>query len=372
MRIAINCRSILKSQRTGIGRYTYSLIQFLARIDEVNQYDLYAARGIFDAKRQDPITPNSRFKVRRDFFNLGARRMLRGAQVYHLPSPDFVDGPAQAKVIVTVHDLIHRAFARGHTPQTIELTEKKMQDVIRRADILVCVSQATRDDLIRFYDVPAEKCRVIYQGVDHEIFFPIDEKNRGQSNELLGVMGITGPFVLFVGTLEPRKNLSGLIKAFAKVVKDGYDGFLVVAGMKGWMTNDLEDQLKTFGLNNKVILTGFVTDEQLRLLYATADTFVFPSFYEGFGFPIVEALACGALVISSQSSSCGEIAKDAALLVNPQDEDDLAKKLSDVLRNPRRYDFLRSKAVARAREFSFEATARQTLALYNQVAGRVG
>ena len=133
-------------------------------------------------------------------------------------------------------------------------------------------------------------------------------------------LGIDKPYVLYVGTIEPRKNLTGLLESFALLKsRKVFQGQLVVVGMKGWMVENTGELIKKLGIGQDVIFTGFVSDEQLRQLYNMAELFVFPSFYEGFGFPILEAFCCGVPVISSNTSSCGEIAADAALTIEPQD-----------------------------------------------------
>ena len=176
MRIAINCRSLLKPQRTGIGRYTHHLIDSLARLPSPHDYLLYAPHRIFDFKRKPPVSPAKNFCVCRDRFNQGPHKSLGPVDVYHLPSPDAVDMPPPTKVVVTVHDLIYKTFPDGHTQETLALSEQKMRQVLKRADHIICCSQTTYRDLHRFFDVEASRSCVIYQGVDHTVFFPLVQK----------------------------------------------------------------------------------------------------------------------------------------------------------------------------------------------------
>lgn len=346
MRIAVNCRSILLSQRTGIGRYTYHLLDSLGKVDVKNDYILYAPKRPFDFKRRLPVFPYKNFKPRVDCFGRGPGR----ADIYHLPCPDHI-GRFPGKVVVTIHDLIHRAYPQGHTPSTIAMTEAHMRDITARADKIICTSESTREDLHRFYTVPAQCTCTVLNGVDHNVFHPLaDKKDEG--------------FILCVGTIEPRKNLQGLLQAMAQIKTAAK---LVVVGMKGWMTEEIMPRIAALGLTDRVVFTGFISDAELNVLYNTCRVFVFPSFYEGFGFPIVEAFCAGAVVVASKTSSCCEIAGDAALLIDPADPAQIAVALRRALEDEGLRAQLKKKALARATQFSFERTARETLEVYRNV-----
>ena len=171
MRIAINCRSILLNQRTGIGRYTYHLLDNLGKIDHANEYILHAPKRLFDFKRRLPdFSRYKNFKNRVDYLHRGIGK----SDIYHLPCPDDI-GPFSGSLIVTIHDLIYKTYPQGHTPQTIELTEKYMQGIASKADKIICISENTRRDLHSFLDIPLERSCVVYNGVDHafSILYPV-------------------------------------------------------------------------------------------------------------------------------------------------------------------------------------------------------
>lgn len=364
MRIAINCRSILLNQRTGIGRYTYHLIDNLGRIDHTNEYILHVPKRPFDLKRRLPdFSSYKNIKRHTDFFHWGAGK----SDIYHLPSPDTI-GPYSGKLVVTVHDLIYKAYPQGHKPQTIELTEKYMKDITAKADKIICISENTRRDLHSFFNLPLEKTCVVYNGVDHQVFYPLSGQERLMASSYLKELGINKPYVLYVGTIEPRKNLAGLLESLALLrSKRVFQGQLVVVGMKGWMVENIEGLIKKLGIQKDVIFTGFVNDGQLRQLYNMAELFVFPSFYEGFGFPILEAFCCGAAVITSQTSSCAEIASQAALTIDPKDPKSLAEAMERVLTNKNLKNSLSQAGLKRAEEFSFLRMARNTLDEYTKI-----
>jgi len=362
MRIAINCRSILLSQRTGIGRYTYHLLDNLGKIDHASEYILHAPQRLFDFKRRLPdFSRYNNFKNRIDCFHRGIGK----SDIYHLPCPDVI-GPYSGKLIVTIHDLIYKAYPQSHTPQTIELTEKYMQAILGLADKIICISENTRRDLHSFLDYPLEKSCVVYHGVDHAIFYPLSQEERLHAASQLKEFGIDRPYVLYVGTIEPRKNLTGLLESFALLKeKKIFQGQLVVAGMKGWMVESIGDLIKKLDIQTDVIFTGFVSDGQLCRLYNMAEVFVFPSFYEGFGFPILEAFCCGVAVITSQTSSCGEIAGEAAISIDPRDCKAIANAMAQVLSDKVLKESLRKAGLKRAQNFSFLATAKQTWKVYD-------
>ncbi|MBF0489120.1 MAG: glycosyltransferase family 4 protein [Candidatus Omnitrophica bacterium] len=367
MRIAINARSILLSQPTGIGRYTYHLIDSLGAVDPVNQYWLYVQKKFWDTKRKLPKFSYSNFSVKNDFFGRGAQQCLKDSDIYHSPSPELLS-VVGSKIVVTIHDLIYKTYPQGHTSETIDLTNQYMSQIVKRADHIICISQNTRDDLHRFFDFPEGRSSVIYNGVNHQKFYCLEGMERQEAKSLLVQLGVFEPFLLFVGTIEPRKNLSGLLEAFSYLrQKKQFNGKLVVVGMKGWMTESIAPLIERLGIKEEVVFLGFVSDDQLRVLYNFSEVFVFPSFYEGFGFPIVEAFCCGAAVVTANTSSCGEIAADAAFCVNPEDIIQMAEGITQLLENKKFNQDLRQKGLLRAKEFSFLKNAQQTGCVYEEV-----
>ncbi len=367
MRIAINCRSFLLKNYTGIGRYAYNLVKSLSDIDKENEYWLYAQKKYFDFKRRIPRVPAENFSVKVDWFGQGLSRILNTVDIYHAPSPDFIS-IHDAKIIVTVHDLVYKTYPDGHTPQTRQTTEKQLTEIVDKADRIICCSQSTINDLRTYFPVKEGQVRLVYQGVDKNIFYPMKDQERQAARKALTKRGIPESFLLFVGTIEPRKNLQNLLLALSILKKKNkFKGKLVVSGMKGWMVEGLAEVIKKFSLTDDVVFSGYVSDDELRALYNLCEAFIFPSFYEGFGFPIVEAFSCGAAVITSNVSSCPEIAGDAASIVNPYNPDDLADVIQRVLEDSKLKKVLQDRALVRANNFSFLKTAQETLAVYQEV-----
>lgn len=367
MHIAINCRSFSKKQFTGIGRYASSLVASLAKIDRANRYSLYTTRGCGEVKRRIPLVETGNFFVRFDIFRRGVDKIFPAVDIYHAPSPEVIE-VSRAKVIVTVHDLIYKAYPQSHTPETVDLTERQFQSFIRRASKIICSSQNTQEDLHKYFTIDREKTCYIHQGTDKNIFYPVGERQMRIAQEAVRFKGIENPFILFVGTIEPRKNLKGLLEAFAQLRgKKIFQGKLVVIGMAGWSTGDIPETIDRLGIKGEVIFLGFVTNDDLRAFYNLAEVFVFPSFYEGFGYPVVEAFSCGAAVVTSNSSSCRELAAEAALTIDPSNSQGMAEAIGEVIQDDGLKQRLRQKALKRAEEFDNLKMARETLKIYEEV-----
>ncbi|MBF0522064.1 MAG: glycosyltransferase family 4 protein [Candidatus Omnitrophica bacterium] len=367
MKIGIHCRSIVNRNYTGIGRYTWNLFQHLAKIDSENRYLLYVPRALFHLRRRTPKVNAKNFFVKVDHFKAGVEKTLGKIDVYHSPSPDDISVNG-AKMVVTVHDLIYKTFPQGHTDTACAETDRKIAFSVKNARKIICCSQNTIADLKKYFSVEEGKIELIYQGIDHQMFYQLSPSEKPRAKALLRLKGIQDPFILFVGTIEPRKNLKNLLVAFSKLKDQGlFKGKLVAAGMKGWLSEDIANIIKKYQLETEVLFPGFVTDEELRALYNEAEVFVFPSFYEGFGFPIIEAFSCGAPVVTSQISSCPEVAQDAAALVDPYNPDDLYAKIVRVLNDRVYREELSQKGFKRAQDFNFEKTARETLKIYQSL-----
>lgn len=368
MRIAINCHSFLNQKYTGIGRYTYNLLKYLAKIDSENDYLLYVKRGLFQFKKKIPHFSAPNFYAQIDHFKKGPRKVLKSFDIFHAPSPDFLSFSPEVKMVVTVHDLIFKTFPQGHTEETVAGTQRQFESFLKTANKFICCSLSTACDLKKFFSIPDERISLVYQGVDHEIFYKIGFEEEADATQTLCEYGLKEPFLLFVGTVEPRKNLENVLRAFAQLKnKNIFDGKLAVIGSKGWMSEGLEELMERLQLRNNVLFLGYVPDDQLRHFYNRAEIFIFPSFYEGFGYPLVEAFCCGSAVVTSNVSSCAEIAEDAAVQIDPRDPQEIAQAIERILEDKAWKASLQAKALARKEKFSFLKTAQETLKVYNEV-----
>ena len=367
MHIAINCRSFSRKQFTGIGRYASSLVASLSAIDAENRYSLYTDRGWREVRSRITRRDASNFAVKFDWLKRSAAKTLRSVDIYHAPSPEIVPD-LDAKLVVTVHDLIYKTHPQGHTRETLALSDAQFQSFIPRAARIICSSRSTQNDVRRYFPASKDKTCYVYQGVDTNIFYSLPQWEIPLAWKMAREKGVAGPFVLFVGTIEPRKNLKGLLEAFARLKqKKVFDGNLVVIGMAGWKGEGVTGLIEHLGIKDDVIFLGFVGDDELRVFYNLAEVFVFPSLYEGFGYPILEAFSCGAAVVTSNVSSCPELAADAALTVDPVDSEAIAQAMGRILQDPGLKSALKHKALARAQGFDNKETARKTLQVYEEV-----
>jgi len=264
--------------------------------------------------------------------------------------------------VVTVHDLsfaLFPEFFRGANSVYLRLFTRIS---CRRAVRIIAVSENTRADVIRLYGVPGERIEAIPHGVD-PAFCP---RPAAEVAEFRRARSLPEHFILFVGTLEPRKNLGRLVEAFAKVRASANDLRLVFVGGKGWYYDPIFSAVERLNLQDSVIFAGYVPNSDLPLWYNAADAFAFPSHYEGFGMPVLEAMACGTPTVTSLASSLPEVAGDAALMVPPDDIHALADALDRTLTDTTLRQELRAKGIARAAPFTWEETARRTAAVYRR------
>ncbi len=292
------------------------------------------------------------------------------------------------RTVFTLHDLIFLFHPEAHKPMNRWFLTLMMPRFLRAADAIIAVSECTKRDAVRCYGIPEEKITVIYEGVNPR-FRPADPEAIAAVRQKYG---LPERFILYVGTIEPRKNLTALLEAYTALMERPApcalrpatcdlrpatcdlrpatcDLRLMIVGKKGWLYEGFFRKLRELGLEDRVIFTGYVPDEDLPALYSAADLFVFPSLYEGFGLPVLEAMACGVPVVCSSTSSLPEVAGDAALLVPPTDVRALTEAMERALTDERLRARMRARGLERARRFSWERAAQGTLITYRKVLG---
>ncbi|MCP4424064.1 MAG: glycosyltransferase family 4 protein, partial [Chloroflexi bacterium] len=262
--------------------------------------------------------------------------------------------------VVTVYDLSFMHFPEAFpAAQRLYLTSQT-RHACRRASRVIAISESGRQDIRRFFGTPQERIDVVYPGVDGAYRpLPLEDVVAFRRRQ-----GLPERFILHVGTLQPRKNISTLIEAFSQTAPR--DAALVLAGGKGWLFDEIFGQVKALGVQDRVRFTGYVPDEDLPLWYNAASLLVFPSLYEGFGMPVVEAMACGTPVAASDASSIPEAAGEAALLFNPQDVAELGDRIMAVLRDPYLAATMREKGLKQAQKFSWQRAGRETAVVYRK------
>lgn len=272
------------------------------------------------------------------------------------------------KTVLTVHDMVHEYYPETVEEINMRYYRTEFPEAVQRADLLIAVSEETKRDILKFLPVPENKVKVIYNGVD-ERFRPVtDSMARDRVRQRYN---LPERFILMVGSIQPRKNIAGVLRALASMVESNKDfpWKLVLAGGGGWKNEGISEQIRALGLNDRVHFTGYVAEEDLPTLYSCADLFVFPSLYEGFGLPVVEAMACGVPVVTSNNSCLPEIAGDAAVLVDPHDTADIANGMLRLLEDQELRNLCVSRGLERARLFSWKTAAQQTLQAFHELVG---
>ncbi len=361
MRIAIDASRTTVPRVTGTEHYALQLIRSLIRLNSEHTLTLYF--------RDEPTnalfasSPLVHMRV------LPQRRLwthTRFASALQRDKPDVTFVPAHAlplvfpgRAVVTVHDLGFRRFPAAHPWYPRLYLDLSTRASVRRADLVLVDSHATGDDLERFYDLPRAKMRVVYPGVD--------PPEMGDPAAVRRKYGLPDRYFLFVGTLQPRKNIARLVQAFAlwKAAHPGDDAALVLAGGKGW----LHDEAWTAGVEG-VILPGYVDEADKGALYAGALALVFPSLYEGFGFPVLEAMHSGTAVICSGTSSLPELGGSAALYVDPLDVDSIAAAMGRLSDDEALRQSLRASGYQQALAFTWRAAAQATMAALEEAGQR--
>jgi glycosyltransferase involved in cell wall biosynthesis len=276
-------------------------------------------------------------------------------------------GPAYgAKRVVTIHDAFAYVCPGLHNRLDNWRYWWMVPAAARRADAVLTVSRHARSDLQRFLGLDASRIAVVYGGVAPR-FRPVPDGPARRAT--LERYGIRGRYVLYVGGINGRKNVAGLLEAFAQLTQaaDGASPQLVICGKRQWATAEIEAALSRLRLGERVVFTGYVDEHDLPALYSAAELFVFPTLYEGFGLPPLEAMACGTPVVTSAVTSVPEVVGDAALLVEPTDTAAVASAMRSVLDDAALAAQLQSKGLVRARQFTWERVAQQVLAVYEGV-----
>lgn len=355
--IAIDASRTTVAQRTGTENYSLRLIRALLQLDSPHRFVLYFR----DAPPAGLLPEHPRADVR----IIPARRVwthARFALALWRTRPDVTFVPAHTlplwfpgPAVVTIHDLGYVYFPDAHTGFSRRYLDWATRHSAQRATRILTGSLATVDDLAAHYGISQRKVKVVYHAVDETLQPVTDPAALAAVRQRYG---LPRRYLLFVGTLQPRKNIARLVQGYARwaAAQVDPDVALVLAGQQGW----LYDPAWTAGVGG-VILPGYIADEDVAALYSGAEALLFPSLYEGFGFPVLEAMRCGTPVITSSTSSLPEVAGDAALLVNPRDVDAIAAAIGRVLGDAALRADLVAKGLAQERRFTWERAAEQTL-----------
>lgn len=363
-------------QGGGIGRYVRELVTALSRLDTDTTYRLFVA-GALAGSLPPPPSANFVWKTvpfkpvwlarlwHRARVPLPVELLTGALDLFH--ATDFVLPPVRAatRTLLTVHDLSFVRVPQAASPRLKAYLDAVVPRSVRRADHILADSQATKEDLVALYDTPPNKVTVLLSGVDKR-FQPVQDAARLAQVRARYHLP-EKPFILSVGTVQPRKNYVRLIQSLARLRAAHLDVALVIAGGRGWLDDPIYAAIRDCGLEDDVFLIGFADDADLPALYTSAICFAFPSLYEGFGLPVLEAMACGTPAVTSTVSSLPEVAGDAALMVEPDDLEAITDSLRRLIEDEALRQTLIARGFDRARRFTWEQSAANLIAVYRQL-----
>jgi len=377
MKIAIDCLSA-KSLYHGMGVYLNNLLRYLIPLAQNHSFLLFGRLRTFQCSDDFLNTKNVDFReirLNRSFRILWENTLLpvdlikERVDLFWGPS-NFLPPLKVCKYIVTIHDISSFIFARTYPWLRRNYYQVSIRNALHRADGIISVSSATKNDLIKYFPISEDKIRVIPNGVGEMFQSIISPK------EILRVREkyhLPSEFLLSLGVLEPKKNTERIILAYARLKEEIANlPKLVIAGSRayGWKNSSLFQLIKRLKLEEQVLFPDKIEQKDLPAVYHSALLFLYPSLYEGFGLPVVEAMACGTPVITSNVSSLPEVAGDAAILVNPYSVSEIAQAMKEVLLNDRKREEMREKGIKNAQRFSWQKSAQELLNFFEEVMGK--
>lgn len=351
--------------RTGIDRYGFELINSLYKQNKNNRFLVIGEKKLnIPNKNFYNLLVKNPFKYYRThlWYNYLPYKLKNiGIEVLHNVSqiPTFFG--LSKNTIITIFD-ISIFTTNTHPFHRIILNKLFFKRTLNHSQKIISISEFTKKELIRYFNIPESKIKVIYLAADKK-FKPLPKR---MIKKVIKKNNLYFPYILYVGTLEPRKNIPNLLRAYSKI-KDKIPPKLVITGKKGWKYKEIFETINNLKLENDVIFTGYVPEEDLPALYNGAELFVYPSYYEGFGLPPLEAMQCGCPVITSNTSSLPEVVGKAGIMVNPNNIGEIANAMFKVLNNKSLRRKMIKNGLKQAKKFSWEKTARETLKIYKEV-----
>ncbi|WP_461207114.1 glycosyltransferase family 4 protein [Clostridium sp. DL1XJH146] len=365
----------LHSNKTGIGFYVYNIVSGLGKSDfEIRaqvisflklgniknelsdlDIDIKIDRAILPYrvyKRISKIIPyNNLFKEKVDihhFFSFTVPYKIKG------------------KVIVTVYDMVYKKFPETMEKENLEYLEKNVERSVKRANIVITISENAKREIIEYTNIDSNKIKVVYPGVDIAPY--VTGTDYSKYSQIKNKYNLPDKYLLYLGTLEPRKNISLLIEAFSMYKKSNTDDIkLVIAGKKGWMYDDIFNKVKELNINKEVVFTNYVDESDKPEIYKNSKAFIFPSLYEGFGIPVLEAMASGVPVITSSSSSLPEVAGNAAVLIDPKNVNSIYKAIKNVLNDSKLRREMIIKGKEQCTKFTWQKSVEKLCEIYKEL-----
>lgn len=377
MNIGVDIRPLMVKNKTGIGEYTFELLNAIFKEDTKNHYFLFfnSSKEInknipnWDQTNIHYVStryPNKFLNLALAFDLININKLIpEKIDCWYSPNINFLSLNKKTRHILTIHDISFKLFPEFYTVKQQlwhQIINPKKQ--CQQADIIIVPSENTKRDLVEYYQIAQDKIKVIYPGISPN-FDLTEAKLKIQKTIVQKKYNLTENFILFLGSIEPRKNLLGLIQAFEKLPNNLTEKYhLTIGGGSGWKNKNIYHYANQSKLRDHIKFLGYIANDDKPALYALSNLFVFSSFYEGFGFPIIEAMKMGTPVIASNRSSLPEIAKNAAYLINPNNVSDLSSAIKLLLENNQLYAEYLKRGKEIASKYTWENSAKEHLSLF--------
>lgn len=383
MKIGIDIRCLTDGKRTGVEEYTINLLENLFELDKKNQYILFLNsyhESYFDPRifSQYKNVSVKRFKYPNKILNFcfwylnwpHVDKMLGGVDIFFMPNINFVALSEKVKLVLTIHDLSYEIFS-----ETFSLKRRAWHSFInprklcKRADQIIAVSESSKADIVKYYKIIEKKIERIYNGIADEL--QQLDRNDPKLMEVKDRYHLPFNFIFYLGTIEPRKNIQAIVRAFDHMRSLGDNNLnkykLVIAGGKGWKIEDILNSMRRAKFTNDIIFTSCITNEDKAAVYTLASLFVYPSHFEGFGIPVLEAMRCGVPVIASNCSALPEVVDEGGILIDPDKPDELYRAMKAILSDRDFHAELSHRALKQSVRFNWRTSARQTLAIFEKI-----
>ena len=380
-RIGIDVRCLVEGRRTGVEEYTFNLLENLLKVDLKNDYVLFL-NSLRPPKTElvwlekYPNVSVKKFRYPNKILNFlfwyfrwpKIDRMLGGVDVMFFPNIIFGSVSKKVKTLLTIHDLSFERY-----PETFSWVRRLWHSFINpkklceKADKIIAVSQSSKDDLVSLYGIKEEKIKVIHSGINEK--FEIVDRNNSELIAIKEKYKLPYKFILYLGAVEPRKNLVGIIRAFNHLQKTALKNndenimkyFLVIAGEKGWLSDEIYTEIERSIFRDKILVINSIPDNDKKFVLNLATLFVYPSFFEGFGFPPLEAMRCGVPAIVSNNSSLPEVVGKGAIMIDPDKPDEIWRAMQEILSSDELYQKMKELGLQQAQKFNWQKTVQEFL-----------
>ena len=381
MKIAFDAQLLFEKQKTGIGFTVENLLKNM-ELDKEDEFNLnyFSLRNGQDKERVIKDYVNKGYKKSTCLFYYRLYRSIcrkiplpyslffrYKAQITQFFNYDIVPG-TYGKSVTFIYDMVYKVYPETISKDTIKMLDYNLDKACKKSDHIITISKFSKSEIMKYMNVPENKISVIPCGVDHSRFHPYYSEDVVERARIK--YGIPKNYILYLGTLEPRKNIELLVEAYCNLIKENdLCPDLVIAGKKGWMYETIFEKVHSLGIENNIIFTDYIDTDDVPIILKGAIVFVYPSIYEGFGLPPLEAMACGTPVIASNTASLPEVVGNAGILVDPFSVYEIKNAMHQMVFDDSKREIMREKGILRAKEYTWRASADQLKNVYKKILG---